>query len=421
MKRILTIALCSLAMSTSAQPGRTTFIASNIKTVRLSVNGNNDCLPIIKLNGNEQLTVDFDDLTHEYERYTYRITHCDADGKPSNELFESDYVSATADDIVIDNYENSFNTTVLYTHYQFSFPNSDVRPLLSGNYLLTVSQENENGELEPVIKTYFAVLDTKVSIHATCTTNTDVDWNDSHQQIGLEVNTNNLIVRDAANDIKTVVLQNRRWDNAVVNPRHTAQNGNTLIWNHCRSLVFDAGNEYRKMEMLSTRYPGMHGESMKWFEPYFHYTLMTDAPRRNYLYDEDRNGLSVVRWSGSGDANTEADYVMTHFRLDMIPLTDGAHVFVQGQWTMPAFSSDYAMRYDENEKCYVADLLMKAGYYNYMYLCTSTSQPQRGSTLPVEGSFYQTENEYDVLVYYKAAGARYWQLVGCITPKYRKQ
>lgn len=420
VKFLFSILFFLVPISGMGQPGRTTKMAANLRTLRMTVDGDASRFPVLKLNSNEKLEVSFDDLTHEYQRYTYKIEHCDVEGNPTTELFESDYVRTTDDQVVITNYEPSENTTVQYTHYAFSIPNTNMRPLISGNYRLTVSTENEEDEEVVVLQTYFAVVDTKVGIYPSATTNTEVDWNGTHQQIELKVDCSNLVVRDAQSEIKTLVMQNRRFDNMAKDVPFTAQNGNVLLWEHSRGLIFDAGNEYRKMEILSTRYPGMHGESVRWFDPYYHYTLQTDYPRRNYLYDEDRNGQSVVRYEGTGDADTQADYVMTHFVLDSPQLPEGKEVYVSGQWTSLGVAPQYKMHYNHADACYEANILMKCGYYNYLYLCASKSNPQVGSTMPIEGNYFQTENEYDILVYYRPTGSRYWQLVGRVTPKYKK-
>ena len=402
-----------------AQPGRTEYLTPNIHTLQLKVNDKAEAFPVLKLGSDDILHVSFDDLTHEYKRYTYKIEHCDAVGNVSDGLFDSEYVRSATDEVVIDDYEQSENTTVLYTHYTFSLPNTQMRPLLSGNYRVTVSTENDEGDIVPVLKTYFGVVDTKVGIYPTCSTNTEVDWNGSHQQLSLRVDASNLTLRDAENEIKVVVMQNRRLDNAAVFPPFTAQNGSNLLWEHTRDLTFEAGNEYRKMEIISTRYPGMHGEGVRWIEPYYHYTIMTDTQRKNYLYDEDRNGLYLTRYEGGGDADVQADYVLAHFSLSSLPMNN-AKVYISGQWTGGILNEQYVMHYDDASEAYVADVLLKCGYYNYLYL-TALNNNQYGTTAPVEGDFYQTENEYDILVYYYPTGGRYWQLVGCVTPIYRKQ
>lgn len=404
----------------NAQPGRTEYLTPNIHTLQLKVDEKAEAFPVLKLNSGETLNVSFDDLTHEYRRYTYKIEHCDAEGNVSDELFESEYVNCVDDEVVIDDYEQSENTTVLYTHYTFSLPNAQMRPLLSGNYRITVSTENNDGEVMPVLRTYFGVVDTQVGIYPTCSTNTEVDWNSSHQQLSLRIDASNLTLRDAENEVKVVVMQNRRLDNAIINPRFTAQNGNSLLWEHTRDLIFEAGNEYRKMEIISTRYPGMHGEGVRWIEPYYHYTIMADNERKHYLYDEDRNGLYLTRYDGGGNADVQADYVLAHFSLNTLPMQN-AKVYISGQWTGGSLNERYAMRYDVASDSYVADVLLKCGYYNYLYLTALSKDWKHGTTSPIEGNYYQTENEYDILVYYRPTGGRYWLLVGCVTPIYRKQ
>lgn len=412
--------LCLSAFSfVVAQPGKTVLLSPQIKTLQLTVDGNVESFPVISKNGNETLSVSFDDMTHEYRRFTYKIQHCEPNGDLSSELFEDEYVNAASDEEVIEDYNNSLNTSVLYTHYTFTLPNTHVRPLLSGNYLLTIFVEDEEGELEPVVKTYFGVLDRKVGISLTADTDTEVDHNDSHQQLTMRIDCSDLNLRNAESEIQTIVMQNRRYDTAKFNPKPTAQNGSVLLWEHDRNLIFKAGNEYRKMEILSTRYPGQHGESVRWFAPYYHYTLMTDYPRKNYLYDEDRNGLYVTRWSGNGDADIEADYVVTHFSLEM-PRIANSDVYIGGRFASLGFTPDYKMEYNEALQRYELSLLLKTGYYNYMYFSVPNNGDRCGNTQLTEGDFYQSENEYDVLVYYRSFADRYWQLVGCITPTYKR-
>lgn len=419
ISRLLRLAvLAALPAALSAQPGRTTLLDSQIKTLRLAVNGQPEAFPVIELGGSDVLNVSFDDMTHEYRRFTYKIEHADPEGRVTDGLFDTEYVQATTDEEVIDDYANSLNTTVLYTHYSFSLPNAHVRPLLSGNYLLTVSVENDEGEAVPVVRTCFGVVERKVSLALSATTDTETDRNDTQQQLSMRVDMGNLPMRDADSEVKTLVMQNRRYDTARYALSPTAQNGSKLIWEHDRRLIFPAGNEYRKMEMLSTRYPGQHGESVRWYDPYYHYTLMTDYPRRNYLYDEDRNGLYVARWEGSGDEDTEADYVVTHFTLEM-PRLDHTAVYVGGRFAPMDYTPDHRMAYNEERQCYELSLLLKTGYYNYMYFCRQEGGSQSVLTAQTEGDYFQTENEYDALVYYRPTGARYWQLVGCITPTYR--
>lgn len=390
---------------------------NRIKTVRMSVGENHGSLPVLIQGLEDRLDVSFDELSHEYRRFTYKIEHVDADFKTESGLFESDYVQAVADEEVVTDYEQSISTSVLYTHYSFSLPNAHVRPLLSGNYRLTVFGEDEEGNLYPAWQGFFYIAENSVGIWAEGTTNTDIDWNESHQQLSLEINYNALALRSPAEELRVKILQNNRWDNAVWAPNPTGQTGNTLLWKHSRALIFKAGNEYRKFEIPSTRYPGMHMDKMNFYDPFYHATLMTDTPRRNYLYDEDQNGRFVPITDSGGNPDTEADYVWVHFSLETEKLPDGMNLYLNGQWTYDRIVPNYRLNYDIQAGTYETSILLKQGYYSYQYL----SKAHIGISEPVsvEGDFWQTENEYTILVYYRPSGSRYERLVGWRTTSYR--
>lgn len=408
----LLLSLCAFCASNGvAQPGRTTLLAPFVKTLRLTVNGDEASLPILGLRNGDRMEVSFDELSHEYRRYTYRLVHCDYKGNPTEDLFESDYVSCAADEEVIEDYTPSLNTTVLYTHYRFTIPNERMRPLIAGNYKIIIEAETDEGETIPVVETYFAVYEPQVAVRAAVSSDTDIDVRSRHQQLTVAVDGTGLQLRAPEEEVKMLVLQNRRYDNARLAVPPTAVNGETMIWEYCRPYIFKAGNEFRRMEMISTAYPGMHGESMRWEPPFYRYTLQPDTPRRNYLYDEDQDGLFIVRSEGSGEPDTEADYVMTRFRLEMLPMA-GRNVYVSGRFATTGLSNAYKMVYNYATEAYETEIPLKTGYYNYQYLVTSEERPRVGETSPTEGDYYQTENEYSILVYHRPPGGRYWALVG---------
>lgn len=410
---IWALLLCS-ALPAGAQ--YTEIHDSRIATVRMSAAEKTGGLPVLRYGQSDLLEVSFDDLSHEYRRFTYKVEHVDADFKPEGGLFESDYVQAVGEDEVITDYAQSMNTSVLYTHYSFTLPNAQVRPLLSGNYRLTVFGEDEEGDPTPVWHGFFYVAENAVGILAEGTTNTEVDRNDSHQQLSLEVNFNALAPRAAAEELKVIVLQNNRWDNAIRAPKPTGQTGTSLLWKHSRELIFKAGNEYRKFEMPSTRYPGMHIDRMQYYEPFYHARLVTDSPRKNYLFDEDQNGRFVPIADFGGDADTEADYVYVHFALETEEMP-GTDLYVNGDWTYDRLTPDYRMAYNGLSGAYEISLLLKQGYYSYQYL--AGPHGRRTGMTSAEGNFWQTENEYTILVYYRPAGSRYDRLVGWRTASYR--
>ena len=362
-------------------------------------------IPITTLGG-EPVNISFDDLTHEYHRYTYKLEHCEADWTVSEELFASDYCEGFTSDNTIDELTESINTNVLYTHYTLQIPNDRCRLKIGGNYRLTITDEN-NGD-EPVLAACFMVVEPEMRVSMNMTTITDRDVNGRHQQIGMEVMYGKLPVTRPESQIKTVVMQNGRWDNAVVNASPQYIMGDGLRWDHCRDLIFDGGNEYRKFEILDVDHTTMGLESITWDGEKYNAMIWTDEPRPNYVYDEDANGAFYIRNSDNIENDYASEYVMTHFRLKS-PRLNG-DVYINGAWTNNRFLPQYRMTYDEMEKIYKASILLKQGYYSYQYLLVDADG--KAKNVPSEGNFFQTENQYQALVYYRGIGGRTDRLVG---------
>ena len=419
MKKISLI-IFSFWLALCGYTQRTVVYDEGVHSVRLETQRGVSGLPVLVLGSEDRLYVSFDDLTHEYRRFSYRIEHVAADFVTDEGLFDSEYMEADDSELVIDHYQSSVNTTVLYNHYSFQLPNVGMRPLLSGNYRLLVNVENEDGDVVPAFEAYFAVVEQQVSIGLIGKVDTDIDHRDAHQQLEIEVNHKNMSVRDPLRELSIVVLQNGRWDNAVIAPEPTSSTGHSLKWAYCRDLIFNAGNEFRKFEQISTRYSGMFVDNLRYFEPYYYATLLMAQPRPNYLYDEDQNGTYVFRADRSGDPDIEADYMNVLFQLQMEPMAD-RDIYVDGLWTGCQFLPKYKMKYNAERQAYEALVFLKQGYYSYQYLAVPHGGPMVGQTEPIEGDYFQTENDYTVLVYYREAGSRYDRLVGWRTSSYRVQ
>ncbi|MDE6151728.1 MAG: DUF5103 domain-containing protein, partial [Prevotella sp.] len=204
-------------------------------------------MPIITIGSAEAVNIAFDDMSHSYHRYTYTIEHCEADWSVSPGLFETDYIDGFYNGLTIDDYEESLNTAELYTHYRIRIPNSQCRLKLSGNYRLTVIDDYDG---RPVAICCFMVLDRKFGVGLEMTTNTDVGFNKSHQQVNVKLQYNGVSVVDPEQQVKGVVLQNNRWTTARRMPRAQFRNTEGMAWQHCRDLIFPATTEYRKFEFL---------------------------------------------------------------------------------------------------------------------------------------------------------------------------
>lgn len=379
-----------------------------IRSMQVVVNGNPLAPPVMPLGGRNHVCISFDELSHEYHRYIYKVEHCNADWSPSTEIFESDYLEGFNGQ-PIENYAKSFNTTLLYTHYTLCIPNENITLKLSGNYRIRIYDDEADADETPVAEARFSIVEPLIGIAAQVSSNTDIDFNREHQQVSFSLNYAGYNVADPHRELKTVVIQNRRTDNRVTNPKPNIQTAKGVEFTHNRSLIFEAGNECRKFEILNVHGPSMNVDRMEWFEPCYHATLYEDTPLRNYVYEEDQNGACIIRNEDNEDNATTCEYLFVHFTLKMPPLP-GGDIYVNGEWA-DAFSPEYRMTYNAQRQAYEAALLLKQGYYNYRYLFVPDGSNQ-GTTAGTDGNFYQAENEYSILVYHRPPGGRYDKLAG---------
>jgi hypothetical protein len=373
-----------------------------VKSLQVVVNQNWQSLPVMKLNSADRLYVGFDELSHDYHRYICHIERCEADWTTATEMFESDWLNGF-NDLIVDDYEHSINTTVPYTHYQFSLPNDQCHLKMSGNYRLHIQ---EDGTDEDVLTVEFMVTEQSMQLSMTATTNTDQDTNGRHQQVSMSIGYMNHSVVRPDEQIQTVVMQNGREDNCRRNVRPAFVNQNGQEWSHAMEYIFDAGNEYRKYEVLDPTHPTMGIDYIRWDGDHYQVFPYISEPRPNYLYDEDADGAFYIRNSDNRENDIISDYVWINYRLKSDPVSDG-YIVIDGQWTTEN-SETYRMTYDENAGMYTASILQKQGYYSYQYLWEDSRGTRR--PLPSEGNFYPTENRYQAFIYFKEVGGRTWRL-----------
>ena len=383
-----------------AQPQQV--FAPDIKTLTLTVDDDPLLPPYLLYHGRQYIDIEWDQMSHDYKRYRYHIDHCDWDWQPTDGIFESDFLEGLNDQLIED-YEKSFNTTQIYTHYRLRLPSKDIKLRLSGNYRVRIYEEDE--EDSPVLEARFCIYEREAGIVAQLSSNTDVDFNDRHQQMTLSIGFGALNVFNPEREMKVIVMQNRRWDSRVEGLVPNVRKQNGIEFTHNRQLIFPAGNEYHRFEILDVHRTATGVDRIDWFEPYYHATLFPATIDHAYSYVEDQNGVYVVRSSDNYDDWTTAEYVVVHFFLET-PRLPGGDVYVSGQWSGQTFNPDCKMEYDEVHQYYHAAVLLKQGYYSYEYI------QQDGLTQRTMGSFFETENEYQVLVYYRQQGARYDRLVG---------
>ena len=402
---ILAIAASVAAYATDT---RTAIFDSNFRSLRACTESNYYAPPVVELDGDDRVRIEFDEISPEMRYMRYSLLHCDANWQPS-QLVESDYVDGF-NEADIEEYDFSSGTFANYVHYGISLPNEDMPILLSGNYLLRVYPEEDSENT--LLQVRFSIVEKAVDIFAEVTSRTDIDYNKSHQQVAVTVDTKDYRVENMYADLKVVVTQNARSDNEAIVTNPLRVSSNKAFFEHDRKLIFPAGNEFRRFEMTTTNYIGMGIDRYAYHDPFYHAELKIDEPRcyGSYTYDQTQYGRFTIRESNAFDSNTGADYMIVHFALD-IPRQSGGDIFVDGEFTQHNFTNANRMHFNEATNRYELDMPLKQGAYNYQYLWLPHGS-KAALTAPIEGDFYQTVNEYQIKVYNRRLGERYDRLIG---------
>ncbi len=407
---ITSLMLVACMIPAQAADTTTSIFNPSFRTLQVEVAGNPFAPDVIMLGDDgDRISISFDELAADRRYLRYQLIHCDRNWQP-DQLVDSEFLDGF-NEATVDDYRYSMATLVQYVHYTITIPDENMRITAPGNYLVRVYDESDPDDT--LLQARFSVCDFTMDAAATVTSRTDIDTNDSHQQLEITVDTKRTPVRDLFGDIYVTVSQNGRIDNTVTVNRPLRVSGTTLHFEHNRDLIFPAGNEYRRVEPISTQYPGMGVENIGYHAPVYQIDLATDYQRTNYLYDSTQHGRYFVREYNSADSDVQADYVMVNFSLAIPEMTD-ADVFLDGDFVMRHFDPSSRMVWNHATGRYETSMLLKQGAYNYQYL-TVPRGSMKGSTAPVEGDFHETVNEYEIRIYHRPSGTRYDRLVGVTT------
>ena len=354
------------------------------------------------------LHISFDEMSHDVHFYTYTVEMLYSDLQ-SNEYLQG----FTTRDIT--DYEHSINTSREYTHYWFDFPNEDMQLTKSGAYELFV-YEDGNPE-KRVASVLFYVEEPLVQIDAKVRANTDIEFNGRYQQVDIDVNTSALDVRDP-NEFKLIVWQNNRTDNARAILRPTFIETNRLRYVNNKDLIFEGGNEYHHFDAFSCFYAGYGIDRIVHEMGDYHAILLpNEVTKGQYIHQYDSDGAFVVNAERTNDSDIEAEYMWVHWMLPMEkPFLDGS-LYVGGDIFNNELSLRNRMQYDNDAKCYWLTELVKQGGYDFQYwFCGKSQESQiKTTTQRVDGSYWQTENEYTIFVWWRPFGSRYDRLIGVKT------
>ena len=380
-----------------------------VRTVQLYKQGFALSQPILELGSGDRLELHFDDLQDQAEYLSYTLVHCDADWRPSD-VPKGQYLEGAFTDYLPPP-RLSFNTLQPYFHYALEVPNDRMRPTRSGNYLLKVFRDNDEEDL--VLTRRLLVFEQQVWLDTQVQASRNVDERNSAQQLDLTIRYPGLDVPDPFGDLRVVALQNMRWDAAHSGFKPRFVRTNELIYDFPDAGLFPGNNEWRNFDVKDLRFRHQQVASIVNGPRLTDVFLVPDTKRniRVYFEQPDINGRYLVQHVEFDDADRNADYVNVHFTLKLDAPLYGGGVYVYGALSDFQCRKEFRMNWDRERDLYHLTVPLKQGFYDYAYAFLPDGSEVSDLTR-LEGSHFQTENEYLVLVYFTDYQLRMQRLVG---------
>ncbi|UYZ63565.1 type IX secretion system plug protein [Hymenobacter weizhouensis] len=361
--------------------------------------------PVVPITQEAPVMLEFDVLGGQGGRLTAKLVHCDVNWQPSV-LTDLQFLDEINEQLITD-YRASVNTRVPYFHYRLRLP----RVKLSGNYLWVVQGPGGTPLLSRRVLVY-----EQGGVEVFLKQGIPVAGQERYtlQQLDFGIRYAGMQLVNPAQEVKVVLRQNFRWDNAKVNLRPTFVRDaeRRLDYQYFNfENAFPALSEFRFVDLRTFRSLGVGVARLNPEATPRQAELQPEATRLGQAYTQydDINGQRVIESRDFvGNGNTTADYLSVTFHLRASEAAPGP-VYVLGALSDWQLKDEFRLTYDAATQEYTGQALLKQGYYNYYY---ATQTPQGPNSVVWEGSYQETENQYDLLVYYRPPGSRADLLIG---------
>ena len=378
----------------------------NIKSAKFYAGNNPLNYPVSDISGNPALILSFDDIEGDSKDYYYSIIHCDRNWEISN-LEEADFLDGFNRE-EIKNKTNSSFTLLQYTHYSLRLPNSNTRWIISGNYILIVFNEDD----EPIITKRFLVVDNKIGVDAIIEHSKNVSEYYSHQSLNINLNIKDYAVVDPLKELTVTVLQNDKWIDAVQNVKPKYLLGDVLEFDAFDPFLFKALNEFRYFDTRTLNATNLEIHSIEINRKGVDVVLEKDLIRKysNYFFHKDINGNFLILNTDNPNGSISGQYTDVYFTLETMAPVKDHDVYVIGGFCDWQLYDENKLNYNKSESAYQGKILFKQGVFDYYYALVDKDDKIDLSAM--EGSWFETENDYMILVYHRPFGGRYDKLVG---------
>jgi hypothetical protein len=413
MKQLLTLAFIAICPFFLASQNIDTVFSETVRTVELRSNGDfrTGNLPVIPLKTGI-LQLSFDDMNATFSNFSYTVELCDRDWLPTR-LEKIEYLEGLNEDRIMD-FKNSQATNIAFVNYQLTIPNQTIRWNKSGNYLLKVYEDD--GDKTPILTRRFIVFEPVLLPAVEFQIPVGYKFN-SCQEIDFKLEAKNFRISNPSNELRATVLQNGRWETAKTNVRPSFVVGDQITFDYQDSLIWTAGKEWRYVDIRSSRFRSERVNNIINGEKTWEIMMRPDLDRSRepYLIYPDLNGGFFIETQDLRNqaisSRTQADYVNLFMNLKYKDAIEDADVYVYGQLTDWKIDERFKLEYDERRMEYAGEIQLKQGFYNYSYAVVPRKTLKPDYSL-LEGDWYETENEYHIVVYYRPFGARYDRVIG---------
>ncbi len=404
LKKIFSAYLLLVAISSFSQVEKEIVPPYNIKTISFVQNEQN-AIPVFRFG--DGFSFQFDDLYGNEANYYYTITHCDYDWKPS-QLAKSEYLNGF-DDQRIQNYTNSFNTLQIYSHYKIAFPNRLTQFRVSGNYVIKIL----NDDKEVVFSRKFILYEDLVTVPMQVKRARNVAVIEQKQNIDFAIKSTTINFQSPLQNVKIMLMQNGKFENAITNVKPQYTIGNDLIYKYDAETQFWAGNEFMFFENKDIRAANNNIAKVDSGTGIYNARLYPSESRANnpYTYYPDINGNFIVKNIGAENNEIEADYAWVFFTLSAPAYYGKGNIYVNGMFNNFAVGEENKMDYNAEKGIYEKAIMIKQGFTNFQYVVVDKNG-KTDEKNAIDGNFFQTENNYFALVYYRENNQRYDRIIG---------
>jgi len=400
----LNISVILISFVTFAQVEKEIDPPFNIKTITL-VQNNQNAIPLFGLN--DPFEIQFDDLYGNEANYYYEIVHCNYDWKHSD-LSKNEYLQGF-DGIRIQEYTNSLNTLQLYSHYRIGFPNKNTRLLVSGNYMIKILNEDREVVFSRKLMLYEDLVSVPMQIKRARTL-TEINYK---QNIDFSIKSPGLLFQSPLQNVKVLLLQNGKLNEAISNIKPMYTIGNDLIYKYDTETQFWGGNEFLYFENKVIRAATNYIARVETNTGVYNTHLYTNNARINktYTYNPDTNGNFVPLNANASNTAIEADYSWVFFTLSAPSFYEKKNIYINGMFNNYAISDENKMDYNPEKGIYEKAIMIKQGFTNYQYV-VADSNKKIDYENAIDGNFCQTENNYFAIIYYRENNQRYDRIIG---------